>query len=154
MITGSGYTLFDDEGEEFLRPRDPALEAKDCRLCHVAGVTYRSDTLQKASFGPGSRVVLKRDPRNPYDKNAVGVWDGRGRVQAGWVPAHVCTGVAAEMRAGKRLDALVVREYKRVRDGQRLGIAILIAPAGAINLEVWERSDGDEENEDASRDDL
>ncbi len=55
-------------------------------LTEAAGVTHRLQALQLPAFAPGSPVALVHEPENPYDKNAVAVWDW-GADCAGWLRA-------------------------------------------------------------------
>jgi HIRAN domain len=135
-ITASGFTLLDAPAGEFLRPHDPALTARGCWLCHVAGVSHRGATLQDPRFAPGSRLTLRSEPSNPHDSNAVAVRDHSGRLQLGYVPAQICSEVSREMRSGRQLGGLVLREYTRGEEAQRVGISILIAPLDTVALDV------------------
>jgi hypothetical protein len=51
----------------------------------VAGTSYREDDINYGEFLPGRRLTLVPEPDNPHDANAVGVWDARQRIQAGYV---------------------------------------------------------------------
>ena len=80
-------------------PADPEAVADDGHaageagsvrdLVNVAGVSYRVDALQDDGFAPGRRLALVPEPENEHDPNAVGVWDERRHVQAGYLPAEV-----------------------------------------------------------------
>jgi HIRAN domain len=113
-----GYFLRDAASGEPVRWSDPRL-----RVVPVAGASYRMDALQDDAFAPGRRLALVPEPDNEHDPNAVGIWDGDRRVQAGYVPAEV----APELRGDEQ--AVALREF---RDGsQRVGLRVLIAPADA-----------------------
>ncbi len=42
---------------------------------NVAGTSHRQDALQGPAFASGEPVKLIPEPDNPYDRNAVAVWD-------------------------------------------------------------------------------
>jgi HIRAN domain. len=58
--------------------------------CNLGGESYRQDTIRRCR--EGERVILKREPNNPYDKNAIAVLGQNGdqiaylsRDNAAWV---------------------------------------------------------------------
>jgi hypothetical protein len=117
---GAGFRLRDAVTEEVVRPdEDPRL-----RVIKVAGVSHRLEALQDDSFEPGHRLALVPEPDNEHDPNAIGVWDGERRVQAGYVPAEI----ARELRAD---DWQAVSLWEFVEDGQRGGLRVLLAPTDA-----------------------
>jgi hypothetical protein len=117
---GAGFRLRDAVTEEVVRPdEDPRL-----RVIKVAGVSHRLEALQDDSFEPGHRLALVPEPNNEHDPNAIGVWDGERRVQAGYVPAEI----ARELRAD---DWQAVSLWEFVEDGQRGGLRVLLAPTDA-----------------------
>jgi hypothetical protein len=70
---------------------------------------------------PGEAVTLVPEPRNPHDRNAVGVWSSRG-VQVGYLTAERAPWIGARLRAGE--EAVAVFQgmgegvaYVRVRFG-------------------------------------
>jgi hypothetical protein len=90
----------------------------------VAGASYRLDALQDDAFSPGRPLTLVPEPDNPHDANAVGIWDAERRLQAGYVPAEVAPQVAPDSQP------VALWEF-RDEDGRRVGLRVLIAPAGA-----------------------
>jgi len=110
---GSGYYLRDAESGEPVRWSDPRL-----RVVPVAGVSYREDALPDASFDPGRRLALVREPENEHDPNAVAIWNETRTLQVGYVPRDV----APELEGNEQAVSL-----RRV-DG---GLRVLIAPASA-----------------------
>jgi len=117
--TRDGYRLRDAATEELIRRDDPRI-----RVIKVAGVSYRAEALQDASFAPGRRLALVPEPENEHDRNAIGVWDGDRRVQAGYVPADI----ARELRAD---DWQAVSLWEFSESGQRGGLRVLLAPRDA-----------------------
>jgi HIRAN domain len=108
-----GYHLRDAATGERVRWEDPRL-----RVLPVAGVSYRPDALDDASFDPGRRLALVPEPDNEHDPNAVGIWNAERTLQVGYVPAAV----APELTGDEQAVSLW-----RV-DG---GLRVLIVPAGS-----------------------
>ncbi len=96
-----------------MRWEDPRI-----RVVPVAGVSYRAEALEDASFDPGRRLALVPEPDNEHDPNAVGVWNEARTLQLGYVPAAV----APELRRDEQAVSLW-----RVEGGLR----VLLAPADA-----------------------
>jgi HIRAN domain len=94
------------------------------RVVKLAGASYRGDAFQDDGFAPGRHLELVREPDNEHDPNAVAVYDAGRRLQAGYVPADV----APELRGDEQ--AVSLWEF-RGEDGRRIGLRILLAPAGA-----------------------
>ena len=109
----SGFYLRDAATGERVRWEDERI-----RVVPVAGVTFRPGAVDDASFDPGRRLALVREPDNEHDPNAVGVWNEERTVQAGYVPREV----APELSGDEQAVALW-----RVEGGLR----VLIAPADA-----------------------
>jgi hypothetical protein len=89
------------------------------RVIPVAGVSFRPEAVADASFDPGERLALVREPDNEHDPNAIGIWNAARTLQAGYVPREV----AAEL-AG---DELAVSLWRMGADGLR----VLLVPAGS-----------------------
>ena len=127
-VEGRGYTL--REGERSLSWTSPRLGEAGVVVVKVAGTSYRLDELQDPNFAPGSALVLRPEPENPHDPNAVGVWTADGTAQAGYVPRERAAAFAERLR-GESLEALALWEW-RSGDGRRYGLRILVAPADAL----------------------
>jgi HIRAN domain len=117
--TRDGYRLRDAATEELVRDDDPRI-----RVIKLAGVSYRLDALQDDGFAPGRRLALVPESHNEHDPNAIGVWDGGRRVQAGYVPADLAREIAVS-------DWQAVSLLEFFEDGQRCGLRILLAPRDA-----------------------
>jgi HIRAN domain len=115
----SGYWLRDAATGEAVRWDDERL-----RVVKLAGASYRLEALQDDAFAPGRRLVLVPEPANEHDPNAVAVWDAEQRIQAGYVPADV----APELNGDEQ--AVALWEF-RAKEGQRLGLRVLLVPADA-----------------------
>jgi hypothetical protein len=94
------------------------------RVVKLAGASYRAGALQAEAFAPGRQLALVREPENEHDPHAVAVYDADKRLQAGYVPAEV----APELNGDEQ--AVSLWEF-RGDDGQRIGLRVLLAPAGA-----------------------
>jgi len=81
---GPGFHLRDAATGERVRWEDPRV-----RVVPVAGVSYRPEALPDASFDPGRRLALVREPENEHDPNAVGIWNEERTLQAGYVPREL-----------------------------------------------------------------
>src|SRR5947208_14621410 len=114
--SGAGFRLRDAATGELARGEDPRI-----RVIKVAGVSYRIDALQDDAFAPGRRLALVPEPDNEHDPNAIGVWDSERRVQAGYVPAEVATGLDAD-----EWQAVSLLEF--FEGGRRAGLRLLLAP--------------------------
>lgn len=108
-----GFHLRDAATGERVRWEDARL-----RVVPVAGVTYRPEALEDASFDPGNRLALVAEPDNEHDPNAVGIWNAERTLQAGYVPAAVAPELAGDEQAVSlwRVDG---------------GLRVLILPAGS-----------------------
>lgn len=107
--------------------------------CKVAGAHHRPEALQDSRFKPGSPAMLRPEPDNQYDADAVGVWDGSGSIQVGYIPADCCRGVASRISAGEQLVGVVLREIRHgSKSGPRSAIHLLVLPAGTLQLSVIE----------------
>jgi hypothetical protein len=102
----------------------------DVLFCKVAGVNHRHQVLQDAAFAPGSQILLRPEPDNSYDKNAVQITDLTGELFVGYVRGTLSKEVADLIRS-TGLGGQVIREFRvGSEQGERIGIHILIAPAG------------------------
>ena len=108
-----GFHLRDAATGERVRWEDPRL-----RVVPVAGVSYRPEAVEDASFDPGLRLALVAEPDNEHDPNAVGIWNAERTLQAGYVPAAVAPELAGDEQAVSlwRVDG---------------GLRVLIVPAGS-----------------------
>jgi hypothetical protein len=109
----SGFYLRDAATGERVRWEDERI-----RVVPVAGVSFRPEALEDASFEPGRSLALVPEPDNPHDSNAVGIWNEERTVQAGYVPREVAPELAGDEQA---------ISLWRVEGGLR----VLITPADA-----------------------
>jgi hypothetical protein len=111
---GAGYHLRDAATGEVVTWEDPRI-----RVVPVAGVSFRADAVADASFEPGARLALVREPDNEHDPNAVAIWNEERTLQAGYVPRDV----AVELGG----DELAVSLWRAGAEGLR----VLLVPAGS-----------------------
>jgi hypothetical protein len=97
-----------------VRWEDPRL-----RVVPVAGVSFRPEAVADASFDPGRRRALVREPGNEHDPDAIAVWNDDRSLQAGYVPREV----AGELDGSEQVVSLW-----RAGDA---GLRVLIVPAGS-----------------------
>ena len=109
----SGYRIRDAATGEAVRWEDERI-----RVVPVAGVSYRPEALDDASFEPGLPLALVSEPENEHDPNAVGIWNEGRTLQVGYVPRDV----APELHGDEQAISLW-----RVEGGLR----VLIVPADA-----------------------
>jgi hypothetical protein len=115
----SGYWLRDAATGDAMKWDDPRV-----RVVKLAGSSYRGEALQDDGFAPGRRLVLVREPENEHDPDAVAVYDAERRLQAGYVPADVAPALRGDEQA------VSLWEF-RDEAGRRIGLRVLLAPAGA-----------------------
>jgi hypothetical protein len=109
----SGFFLRDAATGEPVRWSDPRIH-----VVPVAGVSYRAEALDDASFDPGRALALVPEPENEHDPHAVAIWNAERTLQLGYVPRDVAPELAGDEQA---------LSLWRV-DG---GLRVLIAPADA-----------------------
>ena len=110
---GAGYHLRDAATGDVVRWEDERI-----RVVAVAGVSFRPEAVADASFDPGARLSLVREPDNEHDPNAIGIWNEKRTLQAGYVPREV----AAELRGDEQAVSLW-------RAGE--GLRVLLVPPTA-----------------------
>jgi len=140
-LWGSGYTpIIDDNdgGYHFATVGEHVTSNASVLYSRVAGVTYHPEALRDRRFAPGSAVVLRPEPGNPNgDGHAVGVWDGTGSIQLGYIPHDLSAEVASRIRAGEHLAGFVLREFRQSsKSGPRKAIHILVTPIGELRLDI------------------
>jgi len=104
----------------------------------VAGVTKRNgDGTRRQSLiarycKPGMPVILKREPDNPYDKDAVGVWIKarvffffKAEVQIGYLNRGVAQEIARHMDRGSEVRA-EISDVTGGCDGKSYGVNLFI----------------------------
>ena len=130
----AGYQLVDPESGRFLARDAPELAQRGLHVASVAGAArFHDDVLQSDAVAPGAALVLRRDPANAHDPNAIAVLVDGG-AQAGWVPRELAVELAADLDAGRAWSAVILRERRASPRDPRTGVTMLLAPAPAIEL--------------------
>lgn len=105
---GQGYVAVRNEDGQALRwqtlPRREGLEA-----VKVVGLKHHGNA-QDPAFAPGNALRLVREPNNPYDTNAVAVYDAEGQTQVGYLPREHAERIAKRLDAGEELRCLSMWE--------------------------------------------
>jgi HIRAN domain len=127
-VEGRGYTLRD--GERSLAWTSTRLAEAGVDVVKVAGTSYRLEELQDLGFAPGSPLLLRPEPDNPHDPNAVSVWNAAGTAQAGYVPRDRAEAIARRLST-EQLEVFVLWEWRDL-DGRRWGLRLIAAPAAAL----------------------
>lgn len=105
----------------------------------VSGVTYadprskinRQDLIRQY-MTTDTALELKREPRNPHDANAVGVWLvrrgclGKKRFHIGYIHRDQAAQVAALMDSGRKVMAMVSAVTGGVGEKRTLGINVVL----------------------------
>jgi hypothetical protein len=131
----AGYQLIDRETGRYLARDAPELKQERLYVAGVAGAgAHHAEALASEAVAPGARLVLRRDPDNPHDPNAIQVHPSDGGDQVGWVPRELAAELAPGLDAGDSWSAVVLREQRRSPRDPRHGLTMLIAPAEEIEL--------------------
>jgi hypothetical protein len=98
------------------------LEDRHVFVTWVAGISHHPAAVDLPDFAPGSEVVLRPEPDNASDPNAVGVWNACGTVQVGYLPAVVVHDLP-RIPGGRH--GLMVGEM--VHGSDRVGLWVVVA---------------------------
>ena len=111
----------------------PELAARGIHIVGVAGAArHHADVLESGAAALGKPLILRRDPENAHDPNAIEVLAGGHQI--GWVPRELAAELAPEMDAGHPWSAIVLREQRPSPRDRRSGLTMLLAPDAAIEL--------------------
>jgi hypothetical protein len=112
----------------------------------VAGGGYHDLGRVRDVLALGERLLLRAEPDNPYDANAVAVHRADGPM-LGFIPRVANEPIARLLAAGARIDAEVV-ERLHVRNGEKapddLAFTFFLNGDPRIRLTLRGRSAGDE----------
>jgi hypothetical protein len=123
----AGYALTDPDTGDFLARDDPKLAERGLRVMNVAGARFHDEALQSDSAAPGRPLVLRPEPENEHDPNAIAV-DTEDGAHLGYVPREL----AAEVGPG--WSAMSLRESRASPRDPRTGLTMLLAAAPEILL--------------------
>ena len=141
-----GYWIHDARTDQAVSYDQLSELVPEAVVFHVAGTSHRRDALQDLAFEPGRPVTLVPEPKNPHDRNAVGVWDWNRRAQAGYVPRELAPGISRALRGREPLSAMCHLEF--LDDRRRVGLSILVAPTAFIQSLTVANSEGSDEEEE------
>ena len=82
------YADEDWRGFVLVDSRDELLD-RHVFVTWVAGESHYPDALGHAEFAPGSPLVLRHEPDNPFDPNAIGIHNADETLKVGYVPAII-----------------------------------------------------------------
>ena len=133
IVWVAGYMPVDPGTRSFLG-RD-ALRERGLISCGVAGAAaFHDEVLQSEAVRPGATVLLRRDPANEHDPNAIVV--GVGDLHLGFVPRDLAAELAPKLDAGEEWSAVILREQRDSPRDPRTGVTMLLAPDHTIELDV------------------
>lgn len=102
---------------------------KKVNYTKVAGISKEGrQGIVKQHCKVGQTVFLKREPQNPYDKNAIGVWiqAGMTQKQIGYIPDGTNRRFAAAMDRGKNLRAKIKNITGGTKEHKTIGVNLEI----------------------------
>ena len=90
----------------------------------LAGSQYYALSSVWGEIRPGDKLLLKREPENRHDANAVRVeWNGH---QLGYVPRAANRALAAAMDRGDKVEARVARMKRHRNPWQRVEFEVYV----------------------------
>ena len=121
----AGYTLTDPDTGDYLAREDPRLAERGLLVLAVAGARFHQEALQSEGAAPGRRLVLRPEPENEHDPDAVAVDTEHGE-HLGFVPRGV--------DVDPEWAAVSLRESRASPRDPRTGLTMLLAAAPEIRL--------------------
>jgi hypothetical protein len=118
----SGFHIHDEHGMGLSYSE---AEQHKLRIFRVAGVSHRTNALQRSDFDPGNMLQLVAEKDNPYDRNAVSVWNRSGTVMVGYVPKEKNRSIRAAMRL-PGYTAIALAEHRK--SDKRVSLTVLFGP--------------------------
>ena len=94
---------------------------------HIAGFTFYDGVLAFNNLQIGSELLLKPEPDNRYDENAVAIWHGDHKL--GFVPRSNNQPIATILNAGHQIFEVRVQQLKPHAH-----------PEDQVHVVVWVRS--------------
>lgn len=99
-------------------------------VSQLRGEAHHEAECRAGNFHPGEPVRLVREPENPYDRNAVAVYDATGQYLAAYVNKQKARTLAKLIDSGTEIEAISIR-------GTRSGVgcdqvAVLAASPGVL----------------------
>ncbi|RAO15238.1 HIRAN domain-containing protein [Micromonospora noduli] len=97
-------------------PTDRRLSRAGIYVSQLRGEAHHQAECRAGNFYPGETVRLVREPENPYDRNAVAVYDATGKHMAAYVNKQKARTLAKLIDSGAGIEAISIR-------GTRSGLA-------------------------------
>ena len=91
---------------------------------NVVGERYRSDAIQDLCFAPGNEMALQREPTNPYDPNAIAVWNAARTLRAGFIAREDAKRLAKKLDRGELFRVLSI--WETTEADRRTGVRLLL----------------------------
>lgn len=95
---------------------------------NVAGASQRPKTLQDKAFAPGNQIILKPEPGNPHDPNAVAVYDKTGSLHVGYIYREDAPTILKKLSK----KHLCISMWETIGEGRRVGLRILFLEKTAL----------------------
>jgi hypothetical protein len=95
----------------------------------VAGTSHRLDALQHPDFAPGKFLSLVPEPKNPYDPNAVAVYNQDRSLHIGYVPKEQAEEISKELNTGQRIICFSM--WETVKKKKRVALRALLVYKGS-----------------------
>jgi len=116
----------------------------------VAGVTFKNDDgsdrqrLIVAHCKPGLALILRREPKNPYSENAIGVWvevrhllTANAFVQIGYITSRAADELAPVMDAGGKVAAKITNlTGSRQHESVGVNIEVSVDPPKMVSVDT------------------
>lgn len=99
-------------------------------LTKVAGVTFENRQEYIAEARSGGQILLRPEPGNPFDHNAIAVWlarDLEGAVHVGYIPKDIAADIAPAIEGENLLGKVfeVTGGFSKF-DGSRASYGLII----------------------------
>jgi HIRAN domain-containing protein len=120
-----GCVIEDQYGSRYSHD-DNRLNEAGFYVFNVAGVTHRRKELQHDSFRPPNFVALVKEDSNPYDKNAVSVWNNDKSMTVGYVPKEDAEDIRQVMADYPDARGLVLAHCLKKK--RRVALTVLFGP--------------------------
>jgi len=117
--------------ELFLRADDTIVREEYCGIADadsfhtkLAGVTFEGRQSAIEHVRPGMSLAMRRQPDNPYDTNAIALFDAHGH-QAGFLNRRLAAVLAPAIDAGVEYD-VEITDVTGGEDGRFFGVNVLV----------------------------
>lgn len=122
--------------ELFLRADDTIVREEYCGIADadsfhtkLAGVTFEGRQSAIEHVRPGMSLAMRRQPDNPYDTNAIALFDAHGH-QAGFLNRRLAAVLAPAIDAGVEYD-VEITDVTGGEDGRFFGVNVLVTRRGS-----------------------